>query len=227
MATLITATIPADEFALSETLVEMPEATFDCEKLVETGDDSIMPLLWVRAPDFDALDDLLEADPTVDEVSLLTDLEEERLYRMEWVDQIPIVLRMITNSEATILSAATADEQWVLRVLYPTRAGLSDTVEFCDSRGLDFNVLSVRELEGEPSGRHGLTKEQYEALTAATEQGYFAVPREVELSALAEELGISHQALSERIRRGTEALVVDTLLVGGDRQKTEERAKPT
>ncbi len=223
MATLITAIVPATEFALAATLDTVPEATFDCEKLVETGDDSVMPLLWVRAPDFGALDDAIESDPTVREVKLLTDLGEERLYRMEWVDQIPIVLRMITNSEATILSAATDGDHWVLRVLYPSREGLSDTAEFCESRGLTFDVRSVREMEGEPSGRHGLTEAQYEALVAAAEGGYFAVPREVELGALADDIGVSHQALSERIRRGVEALVVDTLLIGGD--ATKERAK--
>lgn len=225
MATLITATVPAEAFALSETLAAVPDATFDCEKLVETGDDSIMPLLWVRTPDFDALDEALAADPTVNGISLLTDLGEERLYRMEWVDHIPIVLRMITNGEATVLSAATDDDHWVLRVLYPTREGLSDTVDFCETQGLDFDVRSVRELEGEPSGRHGLTESQYEALTAAVERGYFAVPREVELGDLADDLGISHQALSERIRRGVDALVVDTLLVGESRGEAKETPK--
>ncbi|WP_254535736.1 helix-turn-helix domain-containing protein [Halomarina litorea] len=225
MATLITATIPAEEFALAQTLDGVPEATFDCEKLVETGDDSVMPLLWVRAPNFDALDEVLDADDTTRDVTLLTDLGEERLYRMEWVNQIPVVLRMITNSEATILSAATDGDQWVLRVLYPSREGLSDTVEFCEEQGLSFDVRSVRELEGEPAGRHGLTEGQYEALTAAAERGYFAVPREVELADLAEDLDISHQALSERIRRGIESLVVDTLLVGAVRREEQEKAK--
>jgi predicted DNA binding protein len=69
-------------------------------------------------------------------------------------------------------------------------------------------------MEGKPSGRYGLTDQQYDALTAACEAGYFAVPRETDLDELSDDLGISHQALSERIRRGTEALVTETLLVG-------------
>jgi hypothetical protein len=214
MATLITATVPAEEFALSETLASVPEASFDCEKLVETGADAVLPLLWVQAPDLDALDDALDADPTTSDVTMLVDLGDERLYRMQWVDHISLVLRMITNGKATILSAATDDGHWVLRVLYPSREGLSDTVDFCTNHGIRFDVLSVRDLDGEPSGRHGLTDQQYEALTVAVEQGYFSIPREVDLGDLADDLGISHQALSERIRRGTESLVTDALLLG-------------
>lgn len=38
--------------------------------------------------------------------------------------------------------------------------------------------------------------------------------RRVDLDDLADGLGISHQPLSERLRRGQQALIEDTLLVG-------------
>lgn len=98
--------------------------------------------------------------------------------------------------------------------MYPDRNELSDTHEFCRSHGLSFDVRSIRDLDGEPVGRYGLTAEQFEALTAAAEGGLFEVSRETTIGDLADELSVSHQALSERIRRGTGALVEDTLLVG-------------
>ena len=69
-------------------------------------------------------------------------------------------------------------------------------------------------MEGEPSDRFGLTDEQYEALTMACETGSVDVPRATDLDELAAELDISHQALSERLRRAQATLVRETLLVG-------------
>jgi hypothetical protein len=125
---------------------------------------------------------------------------------------------MLTNSEATILDAVGHHDEWKLRVLYPKRSLFSNTHEFCDQHGLTFEVESIRELEGEPAGRFGLTKEQYEVLATAASQGYFEVPRGVTLQELAEEFDVSHQAVSERLRRAIDALVEDTLFVGLNEQ---------
>jgi hypothetical protein len=99
-------------------------------------------------------------------------------------------------------------------VLYPRRSLFSKTHEFCEDHGLTLDVESIRELEGEPAGRYGLTTDQYEVLATAASKGYFEVPRAVTLQELAEEFDVSHQAISERLRRATNALVQDTLFVG-------------
>jgi hypothetical protein len=98
--------------------------------------------------------------------------------------------------------------------MFPEREKFADTHEFCEDHGLSFQVESIRELDGDPGGRFGLTTEQFEALTTATRRGLFAVPREATVEEIAEEFDVSHQAMSERIRRATGALVEDTLLVG-------------
>jgi len=213
MATLVTMRLPGDEFVLSETLAAIPEATFECEKIAETGHDTFMPLVWARAPDHEELDDALRNDPTTENVSLLSDFGDEWLYRMEWVARVEIAIRIIATNEATILDASTTDGAWTLRVLYPSHDGLSDTKSYCEDHDITLDIMSIREMEGDPSGRYGLTDEQYEALTTACERGYYTVPRDVDLDDLADEMGISHQALSERLRRGTEALITDTLLI--------------
>jgi len=214
MSTIVVGSIAAEHFALSQTLQDLQDIDIECERIVDTGDDSVAPLLWVRGTDEEAIREALEADPTTTAVELLSSFDEEWLYRMEWVDRVDLVLQMVTNSEATVVEAWTDHGRWYLRVMYPDREGLSRTVDYCEENGIGFEVEVIREMEGEPSGRFGLTDEQYDALTAACEAGYFAVPRETDLDELADELGISHQALSERIRRGTDALVTETLLVG-------------
>jgi predicted DNA binding protein len=170
-------------------------------------------MLWVRGAERAEIESTLEADETVDNVSVLGDFTEEWLFQMEWVYRADLIVEMITRSEATILDAVGHEDEWNLRVLYPERSQFSKTHEFCQEHGLDFDVESIRELDEEPAGRYGLTSDQYEVLAAAADHGYFEVPREVTLAELADELDVSHQALSERLRRAMAALVDDTLFV--------------
>jgi hypothetical protein len=211
--TIVIVSFPADAFALAQTLQTLPDVAFECERIVESGDDAIMPLVWARGADPEVLEAAFADDPTVREVSRVAEFDGELLYRMEWVDHISVLLRMLTHADATVLDAYGRADEWRLRVMFPTRDGLSATHEFCRDHGFDLDVESVREMAGEPAGRYGLTDDQYDALVRAVQRGYYDVPKRVSLSALADEVGISHQALSERLRRGVEALVTDTLLV--------------
>lgn len=52
-----------------------------------------------------------------------------------------------------------------------------------------------------------MTDDQREALEAALQKGYYAIPSEATMAEIASDLDISQQALSERLRRGHRALV--------------------
>jgi hypothetical protein len=222
MSTIVRGTVPASEFALSHTLERLDDAEIECERIVQSGENTVMPLLWIRHDDREAVDEALEADESVDEVRCLSEFEGEYLYRMEWVGHIELLLRMLTNDEATVLDAYGRGDRWQIRVLYPTRDHFSRTHGFADDHGLSFDVESIREMEGEPAGRFGLTESQYEAVVTAAQRGFFEVPRETTLEELADELDVSHQALSERIRRGIGALVEDALIVGAVGEDEDE-----
>lgn len=216
MPTIVSGSVPAGDLALNHSLEELPGLLFEIERIVTSGDDALMPMLWVRGSTRKRVEETLEADPTVDNVTLIGDFDDEWLFRMEWVGHVDLIVQMLTNSEATVLDAVGQDEHWKLRVLYPRRSLFSKTHEFCEEHGVEFDISSIRELDEEPAGRYGLTTAQYEVLSEASKQGYFKVPRAVSLEELADDLGISHQAASERIRRATDALVEDALFVGLD-----------
>jgi HTH DNA binding domain/GAF and HTH_10 associated domain len=218
MATIVRATIPVAEFALSETLSAAPGAVFECERIVENGGQAVMPLIWARGTERETLESGLERDQSVDQFECLAAFDHEFLYRMEWIDQVRLVLQILTNTSATVLDVSGDNEYWTLRIMYPYRDELSETSEFCDRYELSFEVERVRELSSETAGRYGLTDEQFDALTVACEEGYFDVPRKADLGDLANEIGISHQALSERLRRGHEVLIKETLLIGSRSQ---------
>ena len=214
MSLVAIARIPAEEFALSRTLNVLSGAEFECERVVETGDGVVMPLLWTRGAEREELETAFDDDPTVDNWELFVDLDDRWLYRMDWIDHVQILFYMLTNTGATVLDMHGVGDEWMLRILFPEGDHLDDTREFCYDHDLTFDVVSTREMEREPSGRFGLTKEQIQALRAACLAGYFEIPRRATLEEVAEDLDISHQALSERLRRGHNALIQDTVLIG-------------
>lgn len=213
MVTVVQATIPAAEFALNETFSAVPDVVFECERIIENGKQTVMPLIWARGAGHTALETGLKRDQSVDQFECLAVFDHAFLYRMEWIEQVQLVLQILTNTNATVLDAAGDSEQWTLRIMYPYRNNLSETNEFCDRYELSFDVERIRELSSETVDRYGLTDEQFNALTVACEMGYFDVPRNVDLGDLSDEIGISHQALSERLRRGHEMLIEETLLI--------------
>lgn len=58
----------------------------------------------------------------------------------------------------------------------------------------------------------GLSHQQRDALILALERGYFDVPRGVTLTEIGDELGITQQATSERIRRAAQKVLRSVLL---------------
>ena len=47
--------------------------------------------------------------------------------------------------------------------------------------------------------------------------GYYSLPRQISTQEIADEFGISDQAVSERLRRGITTLVTNTLLLAADK----------
>ena len=62
------------------------------------------------------------------------------------------------------------------------------------------------------SDTQGLTDKQHEVIATALEMGYFEIPRDCTLQDLASELDISHQAASERLRRGMKTIVESNMI---------------
>ena len=216
MATTAELRIPTDEFALRDTLSEVPDAVFELVQVVVHDAYHAIPYLWAMTDDFDALEAALAADSTVKDVALIERLDGEYLYRMEWDYRIRVLVHIIIEEGATILNARGREDQWFLRVLFPDRDALSQTHGFCEDSHLSVEVTRVYELDRTRSGRFGLTEEQYITIMLALDRGYYDVPRRTDIQGLADELGLSHQAVSERLRRGHKNFVKNGLGWGTD-----------
>jgi predicted DNA binding protein len=224
MSTIGELSVAAETFALGETIERVPEATFDIERVVAHDADRVMPFVWASASDREALEDAFAADSSVENVERLSDLDGEWLYRMEWVARVQFVVHALLEEQATVLNAESEQGRWQLRLLFPDRNALSRTYDFCQEHDIDIDIDAIYAMENERHARFGLTEEQAEALDAAFEHGYYEVPRDLSVADLADELGISHQALSERFRRAHGNLVENTLVINDG--ETEPQATP-
>ena len=211
-SSVVEAELPAEEVALATTFERLPGFAARCERVVENGRAAAMPLLWASGAERSEIDDAFAADPSVEAATAVSSLDHATLYRMRWADGVDLVFEMLTDSGAAMLDLSAADGTWSFRLLYPDRESLSGAHEFCTDHGLSLDVRSVGGPDGERPGRLGLTVKQRETLIAARECGYFDIPRGTDLETLADRIGVSHQALSERLRRANEALVRGTLL---------------
>ena len=214
MPTIVVADIPVEEFALRESLRAVPSLAVESQRVVEKDEDLVMPLIWVRGANGETVQTTLSDDSSVSSASRIASYENESLYKMEWKRDVELAVQMITEDEATILDLYGTSDGWRLRSMFPDRDTLARTVEFCENHGLGFDVRRVRKMNVVPSSRWGLTDEQYEALRVAWDAGYFGVPREADLGDVADRLDISHQALSERLRRGHTNLIKETIGIG-------------
>jgi predicted DNA binding protein len=144
---------------------------------------------------------------------------------MNWTENIRFLMTLLLEYEGTVLSATAVSDRWCVRALFPTREAVSKTYEYANKEGMSLTLAAIYEMNDERSGRFGLTEQQTEALTLATERGFFKVPREIDLQELSGELGISHQSLSERLRRAQHTLNANTLLVGTEEGERAELSK--
>ena len=215
MNTIAEFKVPAEEFALRQTL-DSTNVTFEAERVTAHETDHVIPLLWVAGPDddLDRIEDVLHEDPSVENAQLISSFSDERLYQMEWVKDVRFVVHMIVEEEAAILAASGSSDFWKFRVLFPSRAAVSETYDFCQRWELGITLDSIFEMVHERHGRFGLTKDQSEALIIALAHGYYDIPQEAHLDDLGDELGISRQAVSERLRRATKQLIQSTMAIG-------------
>lgn len=206
MPTIVEFSIPTDEFALAPTLRELPEMVFQIDRVVAHDTDHLMPFVWVSRGEFGTVTSVLEDDPTVADVEHLTTLDDERLYRLEWTETAHILGHMVVEQNATVQRATAHTDQWDLRVLFPNQERISATHRYAQDNDYRLDINRIYDFSEIRKARFDLTEGQHEVLTEAVDHGYFNIPREISQEELADKLGVSHQAASERLRRAFKGL---------------------
>jgi hypothetical protein len=213
--------LPAEEFVLSRTVTALSGIDIEIERLVAHAhpEAGITPYFHVTGDeaDFDAVESALADDPSVLEVRTLEAFASERFYQVRWTGEVEGFMPALRRADAAVQSATYHDDRWELRLLFENRERLSAFYEEYSECG-DIGLKRVFERSNPVSyGEFGLTEEQRDALVVALDVGYFAVPKQAEIADVAAELGVSPQAVSQRLRRAYANLVANTLGTPGMR----------
>lgn len=197
--------------ALEQAFDAVPEMTVEAERTAADSVQWTMPCVWVAADDFDATDEALAADPSVDAIVETNEFGDEKYYHLAWDDEVNERITSYVDHEGSILQADATDDGWELEIRFVTREQFDEFRTALREQGCDFELLNIYE-PGSPRQTMGdVTPTQRDALVTAVELGYYKVPREISTRELADELDISHQSVSELLHRGTENLVTSSL----------------
>lgn len=212
MSVILEFTTEQEEFMLGQVLVGRPHMHIELERIVPTGT-SVMPFLWVTGDDFETFEQKVAAHEFVDDLLALDKIADSTLYRIKWQGSHNDLIRGITEVDGTILEGR-ADEKWHFRLRFPDHDALSRFHNFCTDNEITIHIVrTYTETERTESVKQfGLSQEQREALILGLQRGYFDTPSQVSLNDLADELDISQQAMSDRIRRGTKQVLSEALL---------------
>ncbi|MDQ2049168.1 helix-turn-helix domain-containing protein [Natronolimnohabitans sp. A-GB9] len=212
MSVILEFTVENEEFTLGEVLSGPPHMYIELERIVPTGN-SVVPFLWVSGDDFEAFERNVIAHEFVDEILALDKVEDSTLYRVRWYGQHNDLIQGITEADGTILEGH-ADDKWYFQLRFPDHDALSRFHNFCTDLGIQIHIVrTYTETDRTESVKQfGLSQEQREALIVGLRKGYFDTPSQASMDELADELGISQQAMSNRIRRGTKQVLSEALL---------------
>lgn len=212
MSILTEFSVPADDFLLNWSLESAPEMYVEIERVVVESRD-VTPYFWATGGDFETFEAALDEDPSVEDVRLLDEDDDERLYQANWRRNYQHITYAISDTDATILDAESGTDGWLVQILFPDEDALAAFQDHAAANDVSFTLERLRRSDyPEMLGKYDVTDDQYEALVAAYEHGYFEVPGEITLAELADELGVSKNAASARLRRGYGNLVENTLV---------------
>ncbi|WP_227374214.1 helix-turn-helix domain-containing protein [Haladaptatus halobius] len=192
-------TISGEQFLLGRALFTDTDVHVKLERVVPASP-QVLPFFWAVGTEFETFEDVVRSNSYVDNLVALDRVDGRVLYRVKWSEEVESFVYGIAAVGATILEAS-GNGEWRFRLRFDDHNELSEFHDYCAEHEIEYRLDRVMTETNVEQREFGLTAEQREALVLAVERGYFDVPRDVTLGDLAEEIGISQQALSERVRR--------------------------
>ncbi len=199
---------------LGPTLEALPSADIAIERQYALDPARPIVFCWVRHRDRERVERALATDETVADFERIGGGDGRDCYRLQRSDtDVVEAYRRWVTAGGQLLDCRGSDGRWEVEMRFPDRESFSDYHDFLADEGV---ALELHRLADGDDSRHrsesALTDAQREALVLAHERGFFEVPRETGLSEVADQLGISTQAVSERLRRGQAQLIEAQLL---------------
>lgn len=213
MTVIVELDVAAEAFELGRILTMESETTISVETMVPLGQKAV-PFFTVHNSGRETFEESVRQHPSVEGLHIVNEHDDRTLYALDWLVSRDQVFEGFRQTEAQLLSARGTSTAWQFELRFPTHERLSAFQEHCRDADIPMEVVRVFNPTKPDSGPwFGLTANQRTALLLAVESGYYSIPRGASTVELATELGISDQAVTERLRRAIATLVANTLAV--------------
>lgn len=190
-----------DEFELGRILNVKEATAIELETVVPSGTATV-PLFWAYEPIEDSFSETVGQHPTVSDLVEIQSFENQRLFRLDWDVSQDNLFQCLIAHDGQILSATGTSERWEFEVRFIDREQLSKYKECCSDANIAPEIIRIyNPMDPETEIWYELTEPQREAFALAVEEGYYDIPRSCKTEELADELDISDQAVTERLRR--------------------------
>lgn len=201
---------PTAAYPLGEPLADHPEVTVEVDRILHAG--APTHYVWIAGPGRETFLATLRADPPGSGVRTVEDVGNRTLVVVEWQGHPTPLFAAVAAAERQVAGLRGGHEGWRLRLRLPDQRALATFREECAGRGISLTLEAVYgPAVADGSSEDDLTEPQAETIAAAFAAGYFDVPRRVTLADLAADLGVSEQAVSERLRRALATILGKTL----------------
>jgi hypothetical protein len=212
MGIIVEAEIPATDFELGRILTLTRGGTISIETMGSTGEGAV-PFFSVRSAVRDDFEDAVRDHPSVSSLELVSSNDESSLYAIEWQVSRDLLFEGLGATNAQVLDATGAANNWRFELRFPSHDAFDEFQQFCADAHISLAVSHIYNPTKPDTGPwYGLSEPQRETLIRAVEGGYYSIPRKLSTQDLAEEFGISDQAVTERLRRAIVTLVENTLV---------------
>jgi len=204
--------VPSSDFELGRILDVEGITSIELENLVPIGEATV-PLFWIHNSTRHSFLESVQRHPAVTSAAEVDVFDDRALVTLDWDANHDHLFEGITESEGQLLSATGTRDSWEFELRFPDHDALSEFRTHCEDAQISLEVQRVYNPTKPDAGPwYGLTELQREAITLAVRMGYYDIPRGCTTKELADELGISDQAVTERLRRAIVSLVTYTLV---------------
>lgn len=200
------------DFELGRILDVGGMSSVELERLVPISSRTV-PLFWIHDSDRGSFIQGIQDHSAVITATEIDVFDDRALFTLEWDASKDSVIRGLETHGGQLLSALGTSEIWEFEVRFSDHNALSEFNKYCNDVGTPTTIIRIynpTQPESEPW--YNLTNPQRKALLLAVESGYYDIPRGCTTKELAAELGISDQAVTERLRRAISTLVTNTLV---------------
>lgn len=213
--------LASEDFALMRALETAPPMVLTVEQTIAEDPDQPELFAWVRGDNFEQFEHALDSDDRIAEHEIVDSSREERLYRIRISASTDVGFYHLDVELGTSRLDVSATHEGVeFRMRFPDQQSLQEYFNRCRAQGITVTLHRLyHDQTGNQNDNHySLSEKQRQTLELAYRKGFFEVPRLTSLAAIAQELEISEQAVSERLRRATATLISNALFPEEQRQ---------